>query len=320
MRSEPTYITNPPATSASRSPQNPGIEVRSRIEAIAGHVRAGLTAALAGITMTARQAPGISTQERVSGSMRATATPGASVGTVAQGVVSAPATASVAVEPSPVAGTSLAPTNPAPSVSTLNSGALAKPASNAGVHASGRSTGSSKPPQTPGFDITRTSVVLVHTSGATSVTESGTGDWLNETNALGAVNGTIATIAGQTGQTKSRYMYLSYADFANKSALTIRKVELRFYVRQQGAGLNTGHLELLWRKNGGAMTSLETITGDVNGLTTPRTFDITSGVSSWSDLDGLESIVQFESGPTELHSASVDAVLLYVEADSVIDT
>lgn len=165
----------------------------------------------------------------------------------------------------------------------------------------------------PGMKIRRIQFDLTHRRGANA--QAGTGDaWTNPGNAIdgtdGKHNGTVATRAGQVLSATDGTLTLDYPNFANKSTMTITSVKLHFYVQQAGTVLNNGGLIL----RDGA-TVLETITGDVNSLTTPRTFDVTAAHTTWASLDSLQSVVRANLGiGTNLVTCSVDAVELEVVA------
>lgn len=207
-------------------------------------------------------------------------------------------------------------------LSTVISGTAARPATTPGMLVTMRSAGTlARPPTTPGMRVVRTSVDLIHRAGGNAVTETAVGgrtDWTNDANATGRDNGTLASFAGSALGARGGQLEFDYANLTGKGALTISAVRLHFYVRVAGTVLNNGDLRLGWLKSGGAFTELETITGDVDSLTAPRTFDITASITGWADLDGLRTMVRAESSLGEVWTADADAVELEVVAASVV--
>lgn len=319
-RNERPVVVNPPATSASRSPQTPAVRVESRaLGTVVATARAAFNFVLSPILAVTRQAPGLRLTGYATGDpARPVNSAGLRLGSrlvaIAGRVTSGVSTVVSAV------GASRASQRAGVRVNARAEGTTSA-SQKAGTNIAGRTSGTaSKPQQTPGARVVRTSVVLVHESGAASVTESaGSGDWANEGNTTGKQDGTTATISGSASASRNRTLTYEYANFTDKGALTIRKVELRFFVSQSGTALNNGFLELRWGLVAVPITTLETITGDVSNLSTPRVFDITSGITSWSDLDNVRTAINFQSSIGELYSAAVDAVHLYIEADSVVN-
>lgn len=182
-----------------------------------------------------------------------------------------------------------------------------------------RSSGtSSKPAQTPGFDIVRTVVQLVSNRAASGVTEEAVGgrtDWANDANATGPANGTTATIAGNALGARGGRLRLTYPASANKTALTITKVELRYFVTQAGTTLGNGTLQLGYRLGAGADVVLAAITGNIAALSPPQAFDITGVVAgSWATIDQISTWALFNAALLNTSSAALDAVVIYIEA------
>lgn len=208
---------------------------------------------------------------------------------------------------------------PAVAILRASCSGAAKAFSNPAISLSNRSAGtSSKPSQTPGFDIVRTVVQLVSNRAASGVTEEAVGgrtDWANDANATGPVNGTTATIAGNALGARGGRLRLTYPASVNKTALTITKVELRFYATQSGTTLGNGTLQLGYRLGAGADVVLAKITGNIAALSPPQAFDITGVVAgSWATIDQIATWALFNAALLNTSSAALDAVVIYIEA------
>lgn len=159
--------------------------------------------------------------------------------------------------------------------------------------------------------------------GANAVAEtavSGRTDWTNDANALGKPDGAVASITGNVLAVRGGRLDLSYADFlANKGNMTITQVLLRFYIEVTGTTLNNGEVGLQWSKDG-TINTLETITGNVNNLITPREFDITASITGWADIDALRSHVRVLCAIVETYTANLDAVELVITAEQTVTT
>lgn len=183
-----------------------------------------------------------------------------------------------------------------------------------------------KPIGIPGGRIVQTKVDLVQTVNATSVVQTAVGgrsDWALISSSTGVPdsdNGlppttptNCANIAGSLLTAIGGRLDLSYAATAGKTTLTITKVELLFYVRQNGTALNNGNLITQWSK-GGAPITLQTITGDVNNIGTPIIYDITASIATWAEIDLIKTYASFSVASTNLTTANVDAVQRRVTA------
>lgn len=178
-----------------------------------------------------------------------------------------------------------------------------------------------KTPETPAFDVLQTTVNLQRLIGASSVTEEANPrtDWANDASATGINNGSSATFAGNTLGARSGKLVLSYPASVSKSALTIIKVELHFYISQAPPLLGAGALTLSYRIGGGADVVLEALTAtnqQVDNLTTPRIYNLTTAVGgSWTALDTIKAVVAASTALSNTGTANCDAVELYVEAN-----
>lgn len=165
--------------------------------------------------------------------------------------------------------------------------------------------------QVPAFDIVQITYNFTTRVGADAAANLGPDNWTNPNNATG-LNGSgngNATSAGEALNARTRSLQLGYPNFPNKGPLTISTVRLHFYVEQAGTALNNGDLRLRYNVGGGLVT-LETITGNVSNLNSPRTFDITAAVGgSWTNLDALIAQVEHRTDAAEnLITAAVNAV------------
>lgn len=177
-------------------------------------------------------------------------------------------------------------------------------------------------PENPALELVRLTYNLTHRSGANAVTEAngacGRQDFDTPANAQGLANGTLSTCASAALAARCGRLNLAYANFANKSELTITQVNLHFYYSQNSllSCVSTGGFNF-----GGADTQLfsNAVNTVVNALTTPQTYNITASVAgSWTDLDNLRTYVIAEIGalsPTE--KVEVDAVELEVIASKI---
>jgi cytochrome c5 len=199
------------------------------------------------------------------------------------------------------------------SLSTQNSG-QSKPAVSTGIINTARCIASAAS-QSPGFEIVRAVYNLTHLSGSNGASNIGTNDWATPANAQGINNATVATAAGDTLAVRAYKLSLAYADFANKSDLTITSAKLRYYIKQTGTALNNGGLSLKWQSTG-ALITVTTITDDQDLLTVPYLVDLfAAGVTTWAQLDALIARVDLDLPiATALVNASVDAVTLEVVA------
>lgn len=168
----------------------------------------------------------------------------------------------------------------------------------------------------PAFEIVQVKDDLTHRSGSNSTATSGTGAWSPLANGQGIHDGALASHAGNLTAAHDTYMSFAFADFSNKDALTIVSVRLHFYVRQSGTTLNNGDLRL-YRGDASSISvaQLEQITGDINSLTTPRTFDVTANYPTWASLNDLRASARHLTGAGEAAiTADIDAVELEIVA------
>jgi hypothetical protein len=205
-------------------------------------------------------------------------------------------------------------------LSTVNSGTIT-PQQKPAVRLSNKSSGTVKPQQTPGINIQQVTYNLVHRSGGTVATQEGgcTGrtDWANPTNAQGrASSSAVATLAGDVAGARDGILVFNYANFANKSELTITQVRLIFYCAQSGTTLSNGSHSHRYRIGGGAWVVLEGFVDDHSSVAEPGlAYDITAAITGWSDLDNLEAGVRqcCDLGEAAL-TGTVNAVELEVTA------
>lgn len=165
---------------------------------------------------------------------------------------------------------------------------------------------------------------LVRRVGGNAVVETAVAtrtDWASDANVISGANGkhdgSSATFAGNLLGARGGQLELEYANLVNKSALTIQQVLLHFYGSVAGTALNNADVQLRWSK-GGAFTTLETITADVNFLAAPKTFDITSQITSWADLDALRTAFRAESALGETWTANADACEVEITASQAV--
>lgn len=183
-----------------------------------------------------------------------------------------------------------------------------------------RATGTlSKPIAVPAFDVVHSFVNLTANRAANAVVEEAVGartDWANDANATGPVNGSVATITGNSLGSRGGRLVLSYPANVAKDALTITKVELKFHINQAGTSLGNGSLRIGYEINGGARVELAAFTGNIDALVTPQTFDITAAVGGvWSRIPTIKTYVEFNAAALNTSSASVDAVLVHIQAN-----
>lgn len=261
-----------------------------------------------------------------SANWRAQVDPGIQLGTRLESVFGL---ADVGLDVAQAPSTLLAGQNPALALSNLTASTV-KAAQSPALLVTNRALSTVKPQQAPAFDITRLTDDLTHLRGGSSVVETAVGgrtDWANDANAIsgtaGRTDGVLATIAGNVAGARGGRLDLTYpAQPTTRSGFTITEADLLFYVRQQGTVLNNGTLILAWGAAGEAANArvLETITGDVNSLGTPRTFDILPTIGQdWTKLSGMKASVHFEAAAAELQTADVDAVELRVVADLIVN-
>lgn len=177
-----------------------------------------------------------------------------------------------------------------------------------------------KSPQTPSFDLQQLIYNLTRTVGgnSASLSTTGTQGWTNASNSVSGTNGRKdslnATFTGQALATRNGTISIDYENLINKNELIIRSVILKFYFQISGTTLNNGDTQLKWNK-GGADFSLITITGNENSSVTAEEFDITSEISSWTDLDNLQTKILCSSTVAETWSCNLDAIEVEIIAN-----
>lgn len=164
-------------------------------------------------------------------------------------------------------------------------------------------------------------VRLTDRAGANAVVETAVNnalgqprtDWANDNDSLGLHNGVTADFAGSAIEQGGR-LDLSYLDLTGLTDLVIDAVRMHFYVRVAGTALNNADVQLAWSKGAG-LTTLETITSDVDSLVTPRSFTLPAAqFNSWAAVNSAQAHVRASSGIGELWTAELDAVELEVVA------
>lgn len=201
---------------------------------------------------------------------------------------------------------------------TRNQGA-ATPTVKQAATVTNRSAGTIHPIDLAGAKITQIKYDLTQRSGGNAQTSSvSTGSaWTNPNNAIGIHNAGLATVPGEAIAVKTALMPLAYADFPNKSSLTITSVKLHFYTRITNDALSTlATVEFRWGKNGTATQFLlASVAGNHDTLINPRTFDITASIATWADLEALQARAGCVfSAAASLVSFAVDAVELEIVA------
>jgi len=168
-----------------------------------------------------------------------------------------------------------------------------------------------------GLELVHTKIDLTGTYGAASAvntTVSGAA-WTNPTNAQGAKNGTLSSHAGSATSAQDAHLTFTPPAVTGKDALTLTKVEAWFWISQTGTTLANGNLRL-WTgtaANPEAVLHLTT-TGNIDNLTTPLVYDITSRFSTWASLSDFRARVRHTSTLGQTHTGNVDAVELVVTA------
>jgi hypothetical protein len=213
-------------------------------------------------------------------------------------------------------------------VSASASGTAASPLQRAGFRAMNSSSGTtSKPVQRGEARIVRHWAILNGVYGATTVAELATGgrtDWANDNNALGKHDGVSATLAGDALAARAGTLQLNYADFPNKDQLTVTAVRVRFFHRLQGTLANNGDQQLQVGVLGSWHQVLQSVVADVDNLAAGNVFALTvdwggtpgtGKITSWSDLNNLYAQVLASCGAAELHTHTLDAVELEVDAN-----
>lgn len=292
----------------------PAIDITPRADGAARRVETASGVAVSQGPLTARvaQNPAAAVTTRASGTPVAVATtPGVDVDTRASG---SPLRVAVAKALSVALGPLLARIQQKPAIGvTARAGgspvsSSVKPAVDTDLR-----VGLKPVQQSPAAEIVRVVYSLNHRSGVQSQSVSGDA-WTNPSNVLGIHNGTVASISASLTAAKSSVFTLPFADFVNKTDLTITTVRLHYYCSQTGTVLNNAATRLRY-DFGGTDIELEILTGDVSSLTTPRTFDITASVGgSWTQLNALRGIISFQSATAESYTFNLDAIELEVIA------
>ncbi len=160
--------------------------------------------------------------------------------------------------------------------------------------------------------ITQISFSLSNLAGATGVSSSSV--WTTPTNATGIHNGSTADFVGNIAAPRDGTLSFQHiVSFPNKESLTLTSVLLNYYIMSEGTILNNGDLRL---QDG--PTILETITGNVDALTSPRSFERLSQYTTFASLTGIQPSVR---GLTDIGESltqyHVDAVELVLTASGI---
>lgn len=261
---------------------------------------AGVAAAQAPATLVSAQNPAVSAQPL---GTQGSADPAVAAAGLAASVVlsdlAVPAAPAVAASLLGADGTAALPAaRPALNAALATSGDPARPESRPALDVDTRvDSATVRPAQTPAPNIVQVTYSLVHRSGGSGVPTQEAGctgrtDWTDAGNGAGLHDGSTDSLSGSVTGARDGIYVLGYADFANKTDLTITQVRLIFYTEQAGTALNNGDHDRRWRKNAGAWTVLETFTGDQNDRTNGEAYDITGSITGWSDLDSIEAGVR----------------------------
>lgn len=118
----------------------------------------------------------------------------------------------------------------------------------------------------------------------------GSGTFTNPTGAQSAHNGTTATSAGGAAG-GSRTLTLGYSNHVNKGELAITQAKLFLYAAVTGDGTGLLSSTLITYNIGAGAVTLETIAGNFSNLTTPREYDISAALNTWTEYDALSVVV-----------------------------
>ena len=145
----------------------------------------------------------------------------------------------------------------------------------------------------------------------------------NATNAQGTHDGVLATMAGSATQAKDAILRLTYPDPTGKTDLTITGAFVDVYARLTGAVLGNAAIGFTYRVDGSTSyggTVLETMVDNFDYLTTPRTYDVSATVNTWTKVNNFVAFVRAQTDLGEtLISYAVDAIELRITA-TVTDT
>lgn len=172
---------------------------------------------------------------------------------------------------------------------------------------------------TTAANLTQITYNLTHRSGSSAATEAngpcGRQDFDTPANAQGIHDGTLCVCAGNAVAARCGRLDLAYADFTNKTELTIASVKLFFYYSQNSlaaasslGGYNFGGADTQLFSNA-ALTS-------VNFTASPQEFDITAAVAgNWTNLNNLRTYIIADIAALAVNdNINVDAVELEVIA------
>ena len=210
----------------------------------------------------------------------------------------------------------------------------------AGVALSGRYSGTVRPTQVTGIrevaripngrlatqrtgaEIVRIQTDLTHRRGGSTVVTSTA--WTNPANAIDGTNAranaTVATATGSLGGGTAT-LVLSYPAQADRTALTITAVTLRFYVGTSAAILLTTANLSYSLDNGGTFTALgATLTASL-AAATPQVFDVTAAVGGdWTKIAALRSrIVSVFAAASAAENVTCDAIEVEVVANNTLN-
>lgn len=167
----------------------------------------------------------------------------------------------------------------------------------------------------PAAKITQITYSLVRRVGGNAQAAVGNA-WTNPANAIngtdGLHNGSSATCAGSVGG-NTFGIELDYLDHVNKSELTITDAKLHFYCSVTGDNTGLRSSMALSYNIGAGLVALETVNGNFNALTTPRTHTIP--LTTWAQFNALKArVVETCAAVSNGVTASLDAIEIEITA------
>jgi len=174
------------------------------------------------------------------------------------------------------------------------------------------------PPVAGGVEIVRTTFDLIGRYGAATVTNTTVAGaaWVNPVNAQGQADGVLSTHGSNALAAQDAYLDFTPPAVTGKDALTLTKVEVRFWVFQGGTALSNGSLRLTTgtSANPAEVEHLHA-TGNIDFLTVPFTVDVTARFPTFASLSGLRARVRHLTPIASTITGSADAVELVITAN-----
>jgi hypothetical protein len=165
--------------------------------------------------------------------------------------------------------------------------------------------------QNPAVEMKQITVTLVQAKPTSTVVQeavSSRSDWTNIANGQGSPDGSSATMVSNISAARSGRLLHSYPARLAKDALQMTKLEVRFYTAQAGTLLNNGNLVHGVRRQGRTLgATLATHTGNVDFLSSPQVFDLTTIANAVADDSGNRRGANTNNTVAAINTTPLDA-------------